>query len=468
MLTYQDYLELGENIDDSKKMKFVQSVIFEHKSSKLYKDALDAEEYYKGLNTTATKYEKMLRTATGREVPDRYSPNHKTTRNFFRIFVDQLNQHLLGNGVTWNKDSTADALGDDFDNKIQTLGRMAQIGAVSFGFWNLDHVDCFKVTEFAPLLDEKTGGLRAGVRFWQIDDTKPLTAVFYEEDGYTKYIWDYRDKTSAEGTVLSPKRPYKVTIGTSEERGTEIIDGENYPGFPIIPMWCNEMHTSELSAIRTKIDAYDLMNNGFLNDLDSAQIFWLVKGAGGMDDEDLVKFLERLHILKIVDAEDGQDVQPVTVDIPYEARERILDRLEKDIYKDAMALDLSEIKSGNVVKAQIEAAYEPLNTKTDAYEYCVIDFITHLLEIAGIDDEPTFTRSMISNKTEEISNVLAGAQYLPDEYITRKLLTILGDADMIDEVLDQMAENEMTRFSMPQQEEEQGQQPEENQEEGDA
>lgn len=450
MLTYQDYLELGENLDDSKKMRFVQSVIFDHKSSKLYTDAVDAEEYYKGLNVTAVKFEKMLRTATGREVPDNFSPNHKTTRGFFRIFVDQLNQHLLGNGITWGQDSTADALGGDFDVQLQKLGRMAQIGAVSFGFWNLDHVDCFKVTEFAPLLDEQTGALRAGIRFWQIDNTKPLRATFYEEDGYTEYIWDYRDETSAEGTVLSPKRPYKVIVGTSEERGTEIIDGENYPGFPIIPLWANESHISELAAIRTKIDAYDLMNNGFLNDLDSAQIFWLIKGAGGMDDEDLVKFLERLHMLKIVDAEDGQDVQPVTVDIPHEAREKILDRLERDLYKDAMALDLSEIKSGNVVKAQIEAAYEPLNTKSDAYEYCILDFVSHLLEIAGIDDEPTFTRSMISNKSEEINTVLAGAQYLPSEYITKKILTILGDADQIDDVLDMMAQDEMDRFAIQQ------------------
>lgn len=466
MLTYQDYLELGENIDDSAKMRFVQSVIFEHKSSQLYKKALDADEYYKGLNVTATKFEKMLRTATGREVPDNFSPNHKTTRNFFRIFVDQLNQHLLGNGITWGNDDTADKLGDDFESQIQKLGRMAQCGAVSFGFWNLDHVDVFSVTEFAPLKDERTGGLRAGVRYWQIDNTKPLRATFYEEDGYTEYIWDYREKDSAEGKVLSPKRPYKITVAISDASGTEIVDGENYPGFPIIPLWCNASHTSELDALRTKIDAYDLMNNGFLNDLDSAQIFWLIKGAGGMDDEDLVKFLERIHMLKIVDAEDGQEVQPVTVDIPHEAREKILDRIERDLYKDAMALDLSEIKSGNVVRAQIEAAYEPLNVKADAYEYCITDFITQLLKIAGIDDVPTFTRSMISNKSEEITNLLAGAQYLPDEYITRKLLTILGDADMIDDVLDQMAENEMERFSNPVPEEEE--QEEDNQEEGDA
>lgn len=458
MLTYQDYLEVGE--DDSAKIRFVQSVIFEHKSSHLYKQAVDAWEYYKGLNVTAMQYEKMIRTITGKEVPDRWSPNHRTTRNYFGFFVDQLNQYLLGNGTTWNKDDTPAKLGADFDNRLQELGREAQNGAVSFGFWNLDQLLCFSIREFAPLWDEHTGALRAGVRFWQIDNTKPLRATLYEEDGYTEYIWDFRDKTSADGKVYVPKQPYKTITGTSQEKGTEILDGENYPGFPIIPMWANPMHISALEPIRTKIDAYDLMMNAFLNDLDSAQIFWVLKGAGGMDDEDMVRFLERLHILKVVDAEEGQDVQPVTVDIPYEAREKILAAIKEDLYKDAMALDLSDIKSGNVVIAQIQAAYEPLNTKADAYEYCIQDFISNLLKVAGIDDVCTFTRSSISNKSEEIQNLVAVSQWLPDDYITAKVLTIFGDADKIDDILKQMAAEEIDRFSTPEEE------PEEEPEQG--
>ena len=55
-------------------------------------------------------------------------------------------------------------------------------GAV-YGFWNLDHVDYFKATEFVPLYDEETGALMAGIRFWQISENKPLRATLYEEHG---------------------------------------------------------------------------------------------------------------------------------------------------------------------------------------------------------------------------------------------------------------------------------------------
>ena len=42
--------------------------------------------------------------------------------------------------------------------------------------------------EFAALQDEETSAIRAGVRFWQLADNKPLRATLYEEDGYTEYV----------------------------------------------------------------------------------------------------------------------------------------------------------------------------------------------------------------------------------------------------------------------------------------
>ena len=112
-----------------------------------------------------------------------------------------------------------------------------------------------------------------------------------------------------------------------------------------------------------------------------------------------------------------------------------------------MALDTEHIASGATTATQIRAAYEPLNAKTDDFEYCVIDFIKGLLTVAGIDDNPTFTRSMIVNVQEEIQTVLQAAQYLEDEYVTRKILTLLGDGDQADDVLKRMDEKDQERLS---------------------
>lgn len=445
MYTYQDLILIPED-DEKRRMDFVRDVINQHKSSDVYKMAVIGCQYNAKRNTSIMTYQKTLRKLDGSEVPDLWSPNHKTTRNFFSYFTTQQNQYLLANGVTWNEESTAEKLGKDFDTQLQIAGKKALVQGEAFGFFNLDHMDVFGLTEFAPLYDEENGALRAGVRFWQVDSTKPLRATFYEEDGYTNYIWNERQdiaKEEQQGRILKEKTPYILKLRTTEADGTEIYDGENYPAFPIVPLWANEEKQSELVGIQEQIDAYDLIKNGFLNDLDTAQIFWLIKGAGGLDDIDLVKFLERLHQQKVATLDDDQSAEPVTVQIPYDAREKLLDRLERDLYKDYMALNVDEIKGGAVTATQIEAAYEPLNSKADQYEYQIIKFISGILEIAGIDDEPSFTRSKLVNINEEVSTVLEAAQVLDTEYVTEKILTLFGDGDKAEEIIERMNADEL-------------------------
>jgi hypothetical protein len=442
MITYQDLQAIGEN--DSAKIDFVRKVINTHQSSDLYRTAVTAYKYDARQNVTILQYQKTITTVTGQIVPDKYSPNHKVVSNFFDRFVIQQTQFLLGNGVTWNEPSTEESLGEDFDTRLQKAGKDALIGGVAFGFWNLDHLEVFKVTEFAPLWDEENGSLRAGVRWWQVDPSKPLRATLYEEDGYTDYIWD---ANSSNGRVLNAKKSYIVNIVTSEIDGMQIMDGENYPSFPIVPMWGNPQHQSEIVGLQEGIDAYDMIKNGFENDLDNAQLYWIVRGAGGMDDADLAQFLQRLKMTKAAAPMDGQDVEAVTVNIPYEAREKLLDRIKADLYDDYMALDIKEIASGAATATQIRAAYEPMNAKADQFEYCVIDFVQGILALAGIEDAPTFTRSMLVNTSEEVTTVLQAASYLPDDYITQKILTILGDGDQADDLLKQMAADELSRAS---------------------
>ena len=118
--------------------------------------------------------------------------------------------------------------------------------------------------------------------------------------------------------------------------------------------------------------------------------------------------------------------------------------MEKDLYKDAMALDTDAIANGNTVATAIRASYEPLNNKTDDFEYCVVEFIQGILELAGIDDDPTFKRSTIINQTEETTMVLAAAQYLDNKTILKHLPFI--NIDEIDEILDNVTREEANRY----------------------
>lgn len=461
MLTYQDLI-LVDPESERDRTAFVRQVIFNHKSSEAYETAVIADQYARKRNATIMAYQKILHTLAGQTIPDMYGANYKLRSGFFKFITTQEVQFLLGNGCTWQDESTMERLGkvardnrnnvkSDFDTKLQKLGKIAVVQGEGFGFFNKDHLEVFGLTEFAPIYDEVNGALRAGVRFWQIDEMKPLRAVLYEEDGYTEYIYGERDRegnVNNEGRIFKAKSPYIAKTKTSVADGTYIYDGLNYPTLPIVPMWGNPEHQSELVGLREQIDAYDLIKSGFCNTVDEASIvYWIIQGAGGMDDFDLNQFLDRVRKVHAAAPQEGQTVEPQSIEPPYQSRDTLLNRLEADIYRDAMAFDPKSIVSGSTVQAQIRASYEPLNEKVDEFEYCVLEFIDGLLEVVGIDDIPSFTRSMMVNVQEEVQTVLQAAAFLDDDYVTRKITTLLGDGDQAEDILARRDAEDLDRLA---------------------
>jgi len=379
----------------------------------------------------------------GQAKVDPFKANHKIPCHYYTYLIIQAVQYLLGNGVSFKEDSTKDRLGNKFDYIIQKAARSAMNGGVSFLFWNNDHCELFDVTEFVPLYDEENGSLRAGIRFWQLADNKPLRCTLYELDGLTEYI----KPTGEDMTVMTEKRDYLQIVKVSAATGTEISNGGNYPGFPIVPMY-NVNQQSEIVGNREIIDAYDLMASALVNNIDDADvIYWIIKNAGGMDSLEDMQFIQRLKTTHVAHTEGEEDISPYTVNVPFEASETALNRLRNQLFDSFMALDVKNIASGAATATEIKAAYEPLNSKTDLFEYQVTEAISALLELIGIDDTPTYTRSMIVNQQEMIQNLVSAAEYLSADYITRKVLEILGDADKADEVLEEVLNDEAGRYT---------------------
>lgn len=442
--TYQDLQAIGE--DETKRMEFCIEAISQHQKKEAYRIAETAQKYDRQQNVTINNYIKVLYTMTGQAVPDIYSANHKCASNFFHRFVVQQTQYLLGNGIAFEEDEAKAALGGDkFDLKLKEAGREALIAGVSFGFYNFNKVQVFKFTEFAPLEDEEDGSIKAGVRFWQIDPDKPLRFTLYEMDGYTEYI----RRKGENPTVYKPKRAYILDTEYTEADGVEIIDGRNYAGFPIVPFWANSNRQSLLVGMRENIDCFDLIKSGFANDLDDASlIFWTLENTGGMDDIDLARFVERMKTVKaaVVDGDGGAKAEAHTIDVPYQSRATYLERLEADLYRDAMALNVNQISGGNITATAIMAAYDPMDGNANEFEDQAVNFVDGLLALAGFDTDTaySFKRSRIANMQEETTTVLAAAQYLDHETILRHLPFL--SADEIDGILDRTTEEEAERY----------------------
>lgn len=436
MITFQDFEEAKN------RESFLVEAIQEHMGSMLYKTARTADLYDRQLNETINNYVKMIFTLTGTPVEDFTASNNKIASNFFHRLNTQRCTYSLGNGVSFTRkeervdeegnvtvvDLTKEELGPKFDTDIKRAGYFALIHGVSFLFNNVDRVHVFPVTEFKPLWDEYTGELRAGIRFWRLAPDKPLVAILYEEDGYTKY----RSTDDADITLkmYAPKKKYTTTYSVVPETGDEAVVGEeNYGRLPIVPMWGSNLKQSTLVGMRQSIDSFDLIRSGFANDLtDCAQIYWIVENCGGMTEEELAQFRDRMKINHIVGAETdgGGKITPYVQEIPYQARKEYLDHIRAGIYEDFGGLDVHTVAAG-ATNDHIDAAYQPMDENADDFEYQVIECIQQILSLRGIEDTPIFKRNRISNQLEQVQMVIAEAPYLDDETILQKLPNISPD-----------------------------------------
>ena len=444
MRTFQNLAALNES--EERRKKFVFDVIEEHKSSPAYKMASVAEQYYAKKNVTIMAFQKMLYTMSGAQVPDMWSANYKLRTHFFRRFVTQQVQYVLSNGVTFRDEATKDKLGKKFDTQMQRAATKAMIDKVSFLFWNLDHVEVFSFADtpnepgFAPLYDADTGKLRAGVRYWMPDE-KTTRATLYEEDGYTEY-----SKVDKDISVVAEKRSYKRTTISSKADGVSGERNENYSAFPIVPLYANDLHESELEGHRETIDCYDYIKSGLANDIDDTSgFYWVLKNSGGMDDVDCAKFIERMHTVRtaVMDG-DNVDAEPHTLDIPTAAREKMLEILKKDLYQDFQIVNVEALSATAKTATEIRAAYQPMDDKCGSFEYFLIDAIQDILALAGIDDEPSFKWNRIANQTEETNMVMSASAILGDELTLKKLPFLTPEE--VEDRLNDMANGAMSRF----------------------
>lgn len=457
LYTYQDYL------DAPNKIKFLQSAIAQYRSSDQYKFALTAVEYYKQRNTAILDSVKKIYNMNGAAAVDYTATNIQICSNFLHRLIVQRLTYSLGNGISFAsdsqqsqqqdadkpKDTTKNRLGQGFDTFIFNMAKSALIQSVSYGFWNHDKGHVFPMTEFVPFIDEYDGTLKAGARFWSVDwDKKPVTVVLYEEDGYTTY----RTKAKHTGLDLEeiePKRGYVQTIQHSEADGDIVIGESNYSQLPIIPLYGNSMHTATLEGIKSMIDAYDLINSGFANDVnDCAQIYWLLGNASGMTENELIKFRDQLKFLHIASVDtENSSVTPYTQEVPATSRQTCLSELRSLIYESFGALDVHTVAAG-ATNDHIDAAYQPMDEEADDFEYQLITFIKQILKLLGIDDTPEFKRNRISNQMEQVQMVMLEAQYLDDETLLSKLPNIYSEE--IPDIIRRKGISDLSRFDSDQ------------------
>jgi hypothetical protein len=462
IITFQEFEK-----HESDRAKWIGQAIAQYMRSDEYKEALEADLYEKQQNTGIKEVERLLYTMDGKSVKDFTKQNHQIPSNFFHRLVTQRVSYSLGNGVffasrkkeikkdksTVMRDATKEALGNDFDDILYRTGYNAVKHGKCYCFFNDGEYHVFPMTEFLAFKDELSGKIRAGARFWCLEWRKrPVVVDLYEEDGYSRYV-TAEGKYGLGALVLDKdKKPYKETVSFTEADGEEVVGGENYDvdgeaTIPIAIMYGNKNKQSALVGMKANIDAYDMIQSGYANDLsECAQVYWIISNAQGMDEGDLTRFRDRLLLQHIAVADTEQSaVTPYTQEIPFNSREACLNRIRDCIYSDFGALDVKNISPSNSMTAtEIRAAYQAMDEEADDFEYQVNEFVQQILDLVGIEDYPQFDRNRISNEKEETEMIMLAANYLDPETILRKLPFI--SVDEVDDILFKLEDESVDRF----------------------
>ena len=389
------------------------------KASRGFVDALEANAYFRGENTRVAR-KTILR---ARKTETRDAQGRRRVRaatedvvgnrigsGFLFRFVTQQNQFLLSEGVSLPAD-VKKRLGTDFDHQLERLGERALLHGCAWGYWNADHLEVIEMAKnslsgFFPLLDEMTGEAKLGVQFWQIAPDRPMYLRVFDMQGVTLY--------RREGDMLQliiDRQPYRRSL-RQDVLGKTFTEEKDYGRLPLIPLMANTEGRSEFTpAIRTKIDAYDSILSDFADNLDRANdVYWVLNNFGGTMDE-VAELLEQINRLKAVASISdgmggGASAEPHTIEVPYAARRAALDLLERALYQDYMALDMSALTGSSLTNVAIRVSAANLNLKADRYEWQVRQFVSGLLDLIGCPCEDiTFKRQAIANESETVADI---------------------------------------------------------------
>lgn len=461
IITFQDYEKAGD------KTQWIQQALVAYRNSDEFKKALDEQEYMAGRNTSIMQTVRVIYNMAGLPEPDFTASNMKIMDNTIHRLVTDRCSYSLGNGVSFPGrhkeiqdgktvfvDPVKDLLGDKFDKALKRVAYWALANHEAYLYVHMGRrqpewqYTLFKKTEFLPLYDEETGDLRGGVRFWSLDwGKRPITAVLYLENGYIKFKTRPDEYSIASLEQVEELQPYLETVQTSEAFGEEVVGSETLTRLPIFPLYSGEMRNSALDRLRDVIDATDMVLSGFVNDIhDIPQVYWLISGAMGMTEADKRQLLDRLILqhMAVVDGENSH-IQGYSQEIPYEARERCLDRLHNKMYEKYGGFDVHTIEAG-ATNDHIEAGYWPMDEEADDFEYEIIEFVQAILEMMGVTEgtTPIFKRNRVSNQYQQTQMVMLAADNLDDQTILEKLPFIT--VDEVDDILARKDGESYSRF----------------------
>lgn len=336
--------------------------------------------------------------------------------NFHSLLVDQKASYMFTAPPLFDtKDDTlneivAATLGDGYAKKCKDLCVDASNAGVGWLHYWIDEKKgfCYGVipsVQLRPVYSlrlEKE--LEAVLRTYRMVDDNGDEWQIYE-------IWNDKEcqayRKRAEMFQPFDMFSYINLDGMAEPTNTFRHD---FGAVPFIPFPNNNVCTGDLDKIKNLIDSYDKTYSGFVDDLeDIQQVVFVLTNYGGAD---LKQFLSDLKYYKTIQvesagSEDKSGVSTLTIDIPVEARDKLLDITRKAIFDMGQGIDPQQQGFDNTSGEAMKFLYSLLELKAGLMETEFRSGFGELVRAIGryYGKEPeqivqTWTRTSIRNDAE--------------------------------------------------------------------
>ena len=415
------------------------------------------------------KYRMFYFNADGKLVEDNTRANIKISHPFFTILADQLASFMLSfkeNPIKakQNVEGLQEHLDLYFDSKFWAEISEVITGTYTKGFEyiygykgakNRMEFECADSMGVVDVQAKYTSDKKAYKIYHYVDTDMSVKG---KRQVVRIQVWDEKEthyfvKDSVSGKIEKDKsvefnpRPH-VVYEPDEKTGQKY--GASLGFIPFWRMDNNKKQTSGLKPIKGLIDDYDLHACSLSNNLkDFDTPLYAVKGFEG---DNLSELQQNLKTVKMIGVGEGGDVEVRTVEIPYQARKEKLTLDKEGIFMFGMGFDPTMVGDGNITNVVILSRYSLLEMKADKLQPRLEGLLDQILDVVldeinkenetdyqRSDIEYNFTRSLMTNETENIANEKVKAETKQVEINTiLNAAPVIGDEKTLQLICDEL------------------------------
>lgn len=382
--------------------------------------------------------------------------DNRIAHNFHQLLVDEKVAYMFTYPILIDVDDNEainervdDVLGQEFVRKMKDLGvEASNTGCSWLHYWaneknefKYEKVESEQIIPFYS--DDLERELIEVLRTYKVveyDDN--LTAIeFIVVEDWTKDTFD--------------QYKFRYTIDGQDESQLKGIR-HNFGRVPFIPFANNSDETSDLIKYKDLVDLYDRVVSGYANDIEDIQeVMWIVTNYDGKSG-DFLKDVKKYKTIFLEDEGDGAkgDVKTLSVEIPVEARNSLLELLKKQIYESGQGLQQDNENFGNASGVALKFFYRKLELKAGLLETEFRESINKLVEaILDFYHLPhkkisqVWSRNMIASDLETSQIATQSVGIIPEKLILQNHPWV-DDVDEAERLLEKEEEKEVESFNI--------------------